>query len=436
MATTLVSVLGKGRAVAAAGGRTRYEAARYRFPGAADAADRETTLMGLALLDHLLQEEKAAVRQWVVIGTPASLWSELLEIVPEAQQDEKLLERASDLNGNETTGRVGPADLGFWQRAINERGPAVPVSLHLLDTMRDDAALLRAAEVLFTKVGVADPAERGEDLVLDVTNGLRHQPLVLAFTVLLMRRTHRLGRVRLFYGAYEDKDAQGVTPVVELGACERLMDAAEAAATWQTTGNYAGLAADLGETVEAAARTTWFHESINRLPEAQSAAHRLRKRLSVADEGADPLRRQLAAVLRDAAPRADPNGLRLHDRLRDRARLALQHGDYLRASMLTYEALTWKLITVHAVQPVRREDFSDEQMKQARDAARRNALSAQQRHVYNLVMDLRNLCAHGTGPPGGERTKRCERQEHALASPEAFCEALEAGLTLFNELDS
>ncbi|GIW78271.1 MAG: hypothetical protein KatS3mg105_0078 [Gemmatales bacterium] len=251
MPTTLVSFLGRGRKSRPDDRRSDYAPTTYRFvmPDGTP-FDQSTSLFGFGLLNYLRQTGKQ-VDRWIVLGTSGSLWSELHQVLPDPnacaedyfQMDDKVIDMT-----------VTEEDLRNWQDTLNRHAEDIELTLELTGMALDNQSQQRVARALF------DNVPRSNELVFDISHGFRHQPVIATFIVSLMRWTHNVRTVSFYSGVYEARE-NDITPVIELPICQQLVEATEATAILETTGNYEPVAAFLGRD----ARLAWFLEDTNQL---------------------------------------------------------------------------------------------------------------------------------------------------------------------------
>jgi hypothetical protein len=86
MPTTVVSFLGTGQKQNPPDKSSGYRTTTYRFarPEGGEFLDT-TSLFGTALI-RFLRETNVAIDRWVVLGTSASLWSELSQVLTEPRR--------------------------------------------------------------------------------------------------------------------------------------------------------------------------------------------------------------------------------------------------------------------------------------------------------------------------------------------------------------
>lgn len=420
MATVLVSFIGRGtdpsRARVAAGAtpsisKGGYARCLYKFPAESGfpAEELESTIFGSLLLRRL-QGINRQVARWLIMGTPQSVWNDLIEMFPAGQQT---------------------ALLGIWNKiddAVNHK--TAPLTQELLDEWQ--AALTRemnGIEIYCRMVGAGDTTESQEkiyqalldvvrtddEIVLDITHGFRHQPVLASFMVMLLRWLRGVKQVDVYNGAL---DLNG--NVLKLISCSELLEATEAVATFRKTGNYVALGqclkmdADFYRNLEKLA----FAEEINR-PDKQTPQN-LKRALNKDGEEFNAQQAALSNLLHDAiAWAAQPN---LAKRLRHKADFALKHAQYFKAVVLLWEA-----ILVAGCGKYRIENPTNYKARAQAEELLYENLSAANRRTLRKIEHLRNAVAHGTLTGGGEIVK-------ALSSATEFEKLFVEGRNLLDDL--
>lgn len=404
MATTVVSFLGTGRRITPQDPRSAYSTTTYRFclPGGGECL-RTTSLFGTALV-RFLREHGTPIDRWIVLGTSASLWSELNQVLPDPNG---VLDQYCQIDDRVVARNVDGIALQSWEQTLNTHAAPLQLRLVLTGEALDPESQQQIAHALF------DNVPRCNDLVFDITHGFRHQPVIATFMVSLMRWTHAIRSVRLFSGVFEARQSD-VTPVLELPICQQLVDATEAAAILDVTGNYEPVARCLDRDAELA----WFLENTNQLGTARGRARQL------LDEGrttVDVIDAQLAELLRERLQWSAQGSFA--DRVQQSAHTALNRGDYFRAIILVYEAIlirTGQLL----------DSTADPLNYQTRERAESDLfarLTGVDRELLRDLQHARNACAHGTRSDRGT-------VQIILRSPRDFRSLIERAFNLYARL--
>jgi len=403
MPATLVSFLGTGRKNSPQDPRSEYTLTTYGFTHPRlGTVEQTTSLFGAALLRFLLQCG-ATIDRWLVLGTSASLWSELNQVL---DKPGSVLEEYCQIDDKVLTRSATAGDLETWQGVLNAQAAPVEFQLCLTGEGLEQTSQQKIARALF------DHVPRGNDIIFDISHGFRHQPVIATYVVSLMRWTHAVRNVSFFSGVWEARQ-NDVAPVVELPICQELVEAAEAAAVLDVTGNYEPVAQRLGLDASLA----WFMESTNQLANARKPAKQLADSYL---DGADIVQAELARLLRDRLQWASHGTFAA--RCRESAGAALEHGDYVRAAILAYEA-----IISQCLQLLYRGDLFNYEHREAAEQELFNRLSGDDRRNLKILQWTRNACAHGT------RSNQAEAQQ-ALRSPQDFRALVIQSFDLFARL--
>jgi CRISPR-associated Csx2 family protein len=404
MPTTVVSFLGTGQKQNPQDKSSGYRRTTYRFtrPDGGEFLDT-TSLFGTALI-RFLRETNVAIDRWVVLGTSASLWSELSQVLP---NPDDVIEQYCQIDDRVIARNVDQHALQEWQRTLNEHAAPLELRLCLTGEALDPASQQQIARALFENI------PRENNVVFDISHGFRHQPVIATFLVSLMRWTHQIRSVRLFSGVFEARKDE-VTPVLEMPICQELVNATEAAATLALTGNFEPVARCLGRDAELA----WFLENTNQVAIARRHAQDLQIDTT---EYSDVVQSQLAELLHERLRWAE--GDRFADRVLESARTALEANDYFRAIVLGYEAL---LIRAGQILYPNADPLSYQSRLDA-EKALFDRLTDDDRELLMDLQHTRNACAHGT------RSDRASVQQ-ILGRPQEFRCLVERAFTLFDRL--
>lgn len=239
----LLLLLGAGPSNAAQVKAREYRKATYFLPDAPEERV-ETPFVGEAILSlHPRRFDHVHV-----FGTPTSMWESLyhhaLPPEPSDEQDERLEtllkigfgERAFS---EENEGDGDPPEALGWVADRFAAHTGVDASCHLIPPGRSEGEFW---EMLRATAGLG--ITRGA-LSIDVTHGLRSQPLFLLLALLYLRSAYedvRMGSV--FYGAQAlaKSDFDGRTPLFDLRPMLELVDWTDAAQAFDRYGDAAPLA--------------------------------------------------------------------------------------------------------------------------------------------------------------------------------------------------
>ena len=383
-------------------GREGYQPARYRF---SDGEVRESAFFGFAL------RERVAPQRLAILGTTGSMWYTLLELTGVYEQAVGLWER---LEAGCREDRTAPEDLAEAEKLLAEK-VGCDVRLVLIPYGRDEneqRAILEA---------IAGQVEPGEAVILDVTHGLRHLPMLTLASALLLRSVRGARIEAIYYGAL-DMTRGGETPVLDLQGLLEIADLVVAMAGFQADGRYGRLAerlvqAGLPEEAARALRMADFYEQVGRFGRARQELERARAALSGGLNG--PVR-LFQRALESQLPRAGADSPAAYQL--SLAYRALAYGDLLRSATFLLEAV----ITAHMPATGDLDDVDGRKL--TAEALRKGILGpAGLRRPFCELTALRNALAHG-------RQRAEDREvERWLENPDELRRQLER---LFGELAS
>jgi CRISPR-associated Csx2 family protein len=417
MATVVIGFIGVGRLTERRDGSSHgsYQKADYFFPaeGAYPESRHSTSLFGAALLSRL-RELNRPVARWVVMGTSQSMWDALTEALPEpddALADDAFASAWERVGEAVKGGSVTQALLDEWQALLTGKMSSAQCLCQLVGAADSVESQQRIWAAL------AESVKEGDEIVLDITNGFRHQPVLTGFMVMLLRWLRDVKRVDIYNGAFELKGK-----VLRLPLCNDLLQATEAVAIFNQTGNYAPLGAclNLSANFSDRLRKVVFADETNQ-PE-KGVATQLRNELATQAGRFDPVQSSLATRLSEALGWAAESSLARI--LRRKARFAFGHAQYLKAI-----ALLWEAILVAGCERYHIADPMDyDSRDEARDQLIRNLMGSDY-NLFKNVEYLRHAMIHGTSD---RRNREVVRQ--ALGSLQEFQLIFEQGDELLDRL--
>ena len=378
MTKVLVSMLGKSRLDP----QTGYKKARYRFDRE---FVREAPFFGLAL------REFSRPDRMVILGTAGSMWDVFIEHHAEHDTLEEARIALMEAVQAETVGR----ELLDAVTPLVERRLGIPAKLVLIPyakTLEEQVEILR---ILAAETG------GGEQVILDVTHGFRHLPMLSLVAAHYLERVKGNAIEDIYYGALEMTPPGGETPVLKLTGLLRLMDWVQALAAYDKDGDY-GVFADLlrqegfpANQAEQLGKAAFFERTTN-----PANAHRV---LSGVFAGIENLNTAIGGLFRPELserirwfrpPNRDAWELELADAY-------LERKDYLRAAVYLQEAFISRKV---------REQKGEMNDFDIRDSARHQAKNDE--HFRKLTY-LRNAMAHGVRP-NDRQTVAAMRDQAAL----------------------
>lgn len=369
MANVLVSVLGKSRLDK----ETGYRKARYRFD---DRFIRETPFFGLALQAFIRPD------RMIVLGTSGSMWDVFIE--HHADNDATLEEARLKLWDAVQREAVDQALLDEVTPLIEKRlgTPAKCLLIPYAKNTQEQVDVLRQ---------LAASIQPDERVILDVTHGFRHLPMLSLVAAYYLERVKGNSVDDIYYGALEMTSCEGETPVLKLTGLLRLMAWVQALAAYEKDGDYGQFAdllkqegmaeADTGQIEKAA----FFERTTNPV--------RAHQTLSSVYAKIESLRTPIASLFKGELVKRISWFRRPHrdDRERELAASYLLRKDYLRAVIYLQEAYLSKAARLQKAEV---NDF------EAREELRAKAKDNQ---LFRQLTKLRNAMAHGV-LPGDQNT--------------------------------
>ncbi|RMX01951.1 TIGR02221 family CRISPR-associated protein [Allofranklinella schreckenbergeri] len=375
--TTLISLLGKSQL----NQQTGYRSANYRF---ADGTTRESPYFGLVLAEHIKADKL------ILIGTRGSMWDIFFD--HQGSEDDTILALVDAVRNEAVT----PEMLAPHQTYVSQK-LGLPVECHLIPYARNEQ---EQAAILTTLANAVQP---GETVVLDVTHGFRHLPMLALVAARYLRHVRQVQVQDVYYGALEMTDLHNrQTPVLNLGGMLQMLDWVEALAVYENSGNY-GVFAPLFEADGMAQQRTqmlsqaaYFERGSDPVQAAQNITgafrHIQEHQGALGTLFSNHLTEHVGWFRQGQRPEWE---LALADRY-------LERKDYLRAIIYLFESRISRAV---------RDSGGDINDYDARDDAREDARANPD---FKLLGYLRNAMTHGVRPFNHE-AKRLLQNERALA---------------------
>lgn len=372
--TTLISLLGKNKADP----KTGYRTANYLFD---KDCIRTEPFFGMGLLNY------AKPDRLILAGTAGSMWDVFFD--HQQTDDEATLALIDAVAKDAVTSEM----LHIHEQRLTEK-LGIPVQCLLISYARDEA------EQTAILTDLAASLQPGEKVILDVTHGFRHLPMLALVAARYLARVRGVQVQEVYYGALEMTDpTTGHTPVLRLSAMLHMLDWVEALAVYEKSGNYdmfAPLLQNDGMEESRAAMLTdaaYFERNGNpvQAKEKLTGAHK-----HVRDHQG-PLGQLFKATLSEhigwfrQGSRADWE-LALADRY-------LARQDYLRALTYLYEGYVSRTTEKFGGDM---NKFADR--KEAFDRANNN-------HDVWLLVHLRNAVAHGVRADNHDAKRLLQNQQ-------------------------
>lgn len=362
MSHVLVTFLGKGKNDLLTG----YQRTDYRFPDGN--VMRGVPYLGLALTDHLKPDRV------IVLGTPSSMWDVfLLDRAGEGDSD-----ALSELVDAVASGTVSELLLERFSGAM-EHAVGCPFSLAIIPFGRDMEEQTAILGRLAKEVG------EGDRVSLDVTHGFRHLPLIGLVAARFLARVRGAKVEDIYYGAFDMRNGNDETSVLNLKGLLHLLDWVDALASYDKDGDYgvfAGLLQAEGMPASAAnllRQAAFFERTTNPV-----IAH---QRLMSFNQSLQAVDGHCAALFTEELAQRVAWAKRPQRHLREAAlsRAYLERRDYLRATVFLQESA------------ISRET---ERTKQDTNIYLDRKASENDLKAYNadfkVLAGLRNAMVHGT----------------------------------------
>lgn len=210
MKTTLVSFIGRKP-------RGGYQEATYDF----GAETRTTSFFGRAVADFCRPD------RMVILGTSGSMWDILLDHLSDTGTlDDDVL---ALLEGSEEQSVT--QELLDRVSSRVEEGLGIPCRLTIIPFGRDEREQMEILRLMVKDI------QKNEQVILDLTHGLRHLPMLAFLSALYLESAKSATIKKIYYGAF-DLAADGVTPVLQLDGLLRTAHWIRALDTYDKDGDY------------------------------------------------------------------------------------------------------------------------------------------------------------------------------------------------------
>lgn len=382
-----VSILGRGRPAIAANAFLRsYESVVYRF---GDAFEIETPLFAHGLwryLDSLGGRPDAVA----LLGTAGSMWDALWEALPEAVQlSEATLAWHEGLHRAALAQGVTAAMLDGASAPFNTLPFASGLSMDVIPDCRSEADIRTFCRILMSRL------MPGDEVVLDITHGYRHLPVLAAFLATSLRWLRQVTVRDVYYGAMEMAERPAgrpsVAPVLNLGYAAALFARGAACATYDITGRYGALAPYFPEQAEDMLESDYY-ENLTQTARARRPATRLSQAFA-AETPADPW---LAAAAEKLSQewRWTRNS-QLHLRMLSQAENLFDHGEYFKCIAMLHEAFRLYVCKKVFSDYIEAENEAHRKsMQEKMNAWTAENISGERKALFDLLRKLRNVLMH------------------------------------------
>lgn len=368
MTTLLISFL--GRVPHKKGGG--YEATVYELDG----RQYQTTQFATALAEHY------RVDTLRVLGTAGSMWDLFAAELDSAVMATPAWEALSAAVSEDA---VTQPLLDAMAEVLNLAGGRYQHEFRLMPYGLDEA------EQVDTLRMMAEGLSAGDRLLLDVTHGLRHLPMLGLMSAFYVRLAAGAEVVGIHYAAF-DRKVDGVTPVMSLNGLMRLYDWVRALECFSKDGDYGGFADLLsadglrGDLLAEAA-------FLERAAVAPNARRKLETFTAAAGEPASPAGRLFLPLLMERIEwRKGKDRAAWEGRL---ARDYLARRDYLRAGQFAFESLISARALANGADANDYDHARQTAERELEQQTRDGRLEPENPANFITLKNLRNALSHG-----------------------------------------
>jgi CRISPR-associated Csx2 family protein len=374
MSHTLVSLLGKVKNPKYVD--SNYRKANYYF---SENNIETSRFFGLTLLKN------TQVDKFTVLGTTGSMWDNLMLEVSLDKHYPHLEDRILKLGEDAHANQIQQADLDKFSDYMAEV-LQVSCELKLIPYGRNPKEQAQTLQILMQSFSYGDQA------TLDVTHSLRHLPMLVQQSALLLQTSKSVKIHGIYYGALELTQNEQ-TPVMRLEGLLEINDWNQALAHYDKQGDYSvlipvltksSLSSQMIDYLENAA----FYEQTNNVQKARNQLKKFLLALKQHDHQKDIYLNLFLPALEDRFKWVNED--KLYQRQTAVAWLALEHGNLLRATLYGFEAFITYLVQKQAGNPDQYE--SREMAKQDYQAQR----PIETWHSYKQLRQIRNRLAHSS----------------------------------------
>lgn len=387
MAHILISMLGKVKNPKF----PNYLEANYVFP---DGSEQKSRFFGLTLCNHI-QPDKL-----VILGTSGSMWDNLLletSLGKREDLDDEILKLAEAAQDD----RVQQATLDQLAVHLSE-DLGIPCELRLIPYGRTEAEQTETLNIMVERFAEHDQAS------LDVTHGLRHLPMLMQQSALLLQTLKQVNISGIYYGAL-DLTQNAATPVMSLDGLLRIHQWTEALTHYDKSGNYdvfadllvhSGLPDELVDHLQDAS----FYEQTNNISLARGKLKKFVKGLKEHRRACNPQAQLFFPALE--ARFSWINGDKLYQRQTQVAWTALNNNNYIRASIYGFEAFITRHVQERGGNPDRYESrhHAKSDFEKLKEKSNKTSAEKQLWDDYRLLREIRNQFAHSTTADASKET--------------------------------
>lgn len=374
MSRILVTLIGK----VADEKYNNYLSANYRF---SDNNIRTSRFFSLSLCKEIKPDKL------VVLGTTASMWENLLletELKNQPDLENDLLSLGKDAHNDQ----VKQGTLNTLAQHL-ESVLQIDCDLKLIPYGRNQQEQIDTLEIL------VDSFKEKDTAILDVTNGLRHLPMLVQQSALLLQTLKKVHIENIYYGALDLRkkiDEIEITPVMKLTGLLEIDRWNQALQNYDKNGDYGvfvDLFADAGlnSTAVQALRDAAFYEQTNN---AHKARDQLRLFLTCLEQQETNCDEHIKLFLPALKARfAWVYEEELYARQAEVAWLCLENNDLMRAALYGLEAFITRLM-----QDSNNDSNDHEQRHRIKSQCKQLGYSDHIHKQCYLLNTIRNQLAH------------------------------------------
>lgn len=375
--TTLISFLGVGDK------KKGYRTANYQFNDGQ--IFNNTQYIGLTLV------EKIKPAKTIFLGTSSSMWDVFLENAGETMTDE-WLGLSEAVSSNQVTQEQLEPFSSYLSEKLNTQ-----VHCILIPFAKNEQEQIEILSVL------SDHLSDNEQVVLDVTHGFRHLPMLSLVAARFLKKIKQVDVAQVYYGAFEMAGDNKQTPVLELESLLVMLDWVDGLTTFDKDGDYGVFAPLLQKEGLSESDSRLLQEAI--FFERNNNSSQAKQKLSTVFNQIDDINTAIFKLFKpQLIKRLD--WFKKGNRGTQEQKLAYEYlarQDYLRAVIFAQEGM----ISEQTIQD-KKDPNSYDDREFARQALKENE---QQFRFLNMI---RNALAHGLGRDANKDLKRILGDESAM----------------------
>lgn len=368
--------------------KSEYKETIYQIEGSNDATP--SRYICLKLNDHVKPDEL------IILGTTGSMWGNFLEYALEQKKQDSsdpyqtLIDQLNIDYKKDTTQQTDlDAASEILSIALNCK-----CQLHLIPYGRTVEEQTKTLEIMLSLFNPKDIA------TIDVTHGLRHLPILMQQSALLLQSLKNVTISKIYYGAL-DLSEDGKTPVMQLEGLLSIDRWTKAFHRYEQDGDYTAFKEplrheDFSESDLGALEDAAFYERTFNLTEASKKLDLVKEKLPTSFNGVGIF---FSEKFKEHITWLDKSNLQ--KRQGELANFYLKNGDFVRACIFALESFITSLLE----KPELLNQQDHHTRKAAVDDFRKRAPRSYYRQTkkrlandYERLNDIRNTLAHGTEP--------------------------------------